>query len=63
MKKKTFPNSENRKGMKKNILKTWKWESEAFILWNGRERQFLLTPEYAHANSYAFCRSVFKQIG
>ena len=49
--------------MKKSILKSWKRESEAFILWNRREREFLLTPEYAHAIFYAFCVSAFKQVG
>ena len=63
MKKRTFPNFEKRKGMKKNTLKSWKRESEAFILWNRREREFLLTPEYAHAIFYAFCVSAFKQVG
>ena len=63
MKKKTFPNFEKRKGMKKSILKSWERESEAFILWNRREREFLLTPEYAHAIFYAFCVSAFKQVG
>ena len=63
MKKRTFPNFEKRKGMKKSILKSLKRESEAFILWNRREREFLLTPEYAHAIFYAFCVSAFKQVG
>ena len=63
MKKRTFPNFEKRKGMKKSTLKSWKRESEAFILWNRREREYLLTPEYAHAIFYAFCVSAFKQVG
>ena len=45
MKKKTFPNFEKRKGMKKSIPIIRERESEAFILGNGREREFPLTPE------------------
>ena len=42
--KKAFPEFGNRKGMKKNTPMIQEWESEAFILGNGREREFLLTP-------------------
>ena len=44
MKKKTFPKFGNGKGMKKSIPIIREWESEAFILGNGREREFPLTP-------------------
>ena len=44
MKKKAFPKFGNRKGMKKSIPIIREWESEAFILGNGREREFPLTP-------------------
>ena len=43
--KKAFPKFGNRKGMKKSIPITRERESEAFILGNGREREFPLTPE------------------
>ena len=42
MKKKAFPKFGNGKGMKKSIPIIR--ESEAFILGNGREREFPLTP-------------------
>ena len=42
--KKTFPNVVNGKGMKKNIPKVRERESEAFILGNGWEWEFPLTP-------------------
>ena len=42
--KKTFPKFGNGKGMKKSIPIIWEWELEAFILGNGREREFPLTP-------------------
>ena len=41
--KKTFPKFGNGKGMKKSIPIIRERESEAFILGNGREREFLLT--------------------
>ena len=44
MKKKTFPKFGNGKGMKKSIPTIWERESEAFILGNGREQEFPLTP-------------------
>ena len=43
--KNPFPNFGNGKGMKKYILIIQKRESEALILGNGREREFLLTPD------------------
>jgi len=39
-----FPKFGNGKGMKKSIPIIWEWESEAYILGNGREREFPLTP-------------------
>ena len=45
MKKKTFPKFGNGKGMKKSIPIIRERESEAFILGNGREREFPLTPD------------------
>ena len=42
--KKAFPKFGNGKGMKKSIPIIRERESEAFILGNGREREFLLTP-------------------
>ena len=42
--KKTFPKFGNGKGIKKSIPIIGERESEAFILRNGREREFLLTP-------------------
>ena len=42
--KKTFPKFGNGKGMKKSIPIIRERESEAFILGNGREREFPLTP-------------------
>ena len=42
--KKTFPKFRNRKGMKKSIPIIRERESEAFILGNGREQEFPLTP-------------------
>ena len=45
MKKKTFPKLGKGKGMKKSIPIIREWESEAFILGNGREREFPLTPD------------------
>ena len=42
--KNPFPQFRNRKGMKKSIPIIREWESEAFILGNGREREFPLTP-------------------
>ena len=42
--KKTFLKIGNGKGMKKSTPIIWERESEAFILGNGREREFLLTP-------------------
>ena len=42
--KKTFPKFGNGKGMTKSIPIIREWESEAFILGNGREREFPLTP-------------------
>ena len=42
--KKAFPKLGNGKGMKKSIPIIREWESEAFILGNGREREFPLTP-------------------
>ena len=42
--KKTFPKIENTKGLKKSIPIIRERESEAFILGNGREREFPLTP-------------------
>ena len=42
--KNPFPQFGNRKGMKKSIPIIREWESEAFILGNGREREFPLTP-------------------
>ena len=44
MKKKTFPKFRNGKGMKKSIPIIWEWKSEVFILGNGREQEFPLTP-------------------
>ena len=44
MKKKAFPKFGNGKGMKKSIPIIRERESEAFILGNGREREFPLTP-------------------
>ena len=45
MAKKTFPEFGNKKGMKKSIPIIRERESEAFILGNGGEREFPLTPE------------------
>ena len=45
MKKKAFPKFGNGKGMKESIPIIRERESEAFILGNGREREFPLTPE------------------
>ena len=45
MKKKTFPKFGNGKGMKKSIPIIRERESEAFILGNGWEREFPLTPD------------------
>ena len=42
--KKAFPKFGNGKGMKKSIPIIRERESEAFILGNGREREFPLTP-------------------
>ena len=42
--KKAFPKFGNRKGMKKSNPIIRERESEAFILGNGRELEFLLTP-------------------
>ena len=42
--KKNIPKIGNGKGMKKFVLIIWEWESEAFILGNGPEREFPLTP-------------------
>ena len=42
--KKSFPKFGNGKGMKKSIPIIRERESEAFILGNGREREFPLTP-------------------
>ena len=42
--KNSFPQFGNGKGMKKKIPIIRDRESEAFILGNGREREFLLTP-------------------
>ena len=42
--KNPFPKFGNGKGMKKSIPKVRERESEAFILGNDREREFLLTP-------------------
>ena len=44
--KKAFPKFGNGKGMKKSIPIIRERESEAFILGNGREREFPLTPEW-----------------
>ena len=44
MKKKTFPKFGNMKGMKKSIPVIREGESEAFILGNGRDQEFPLTP-------------------
>ena len=49
--KKTFPKIGNRKGMKKSIPIIRERESEAFILGNGKEREFRLTPD----SGYLFC--------
>ena len=43
--KKAFPKFGNGKGMKKSIPIIRERESEAFILGNGREREFPLTPD------------------
>ena len=43
--KKAFPKLGNGKGMKKSIPIIREWESEAFILGDGREREFPLTPD------------------
>ena len=40
--KKAFPEFGNRKGMKKNTPMIQEWESEAFILGNGSERDVLI---------------------
>ena len=45
MKKKAFPKFGNGKGMKKSIPIFRERESEAFILGNGWERKFPLTPD------------------
>ena len=45
--KKTFSKFVNGKGMKKSIPIIWERESEVFILGNGREREFPLTPDMA----------------
>ena len=42
--KNLFPKFGNGKGMKKSIPMIRERESEAFILGNGRDREFLLTP-------------------
>ena len=42
--KKAFPKFGNGNGMKKSIPIIWERESEPFILGNGREREFPLTP-------------------
>ena len=44
--KKTFPKFGNGKGMKKSIPIIRERESEAFILGNGPEREFPLTPDW-----------------
>ena len=44
--KKAFPKFGNGKGMKKSIPIIRERESEAFILGNGREREFPLNPEW-----------------
>ena len=49
--KKAFPKFGNGKGMKKSIPIIRERESEAFILGNGREREFLLTPALAIFNT------------
>ena len=46
--KKAFPKFGNGKGMKKSIPIIRERESEAFILGNGREREFPLTPVEWH---------------
>ena len=43
--KKPIPEIGNGKGMKKSITIIREWESEAFILGNGREGEFPLTPD------------------
>ena len=48
--KKAFPKYGNRKGMKKSIIR--ERESEAFILGNGREREFPLTPDILACPSF-----------
>ena len=50
MKKKAFPKFGNGKGMKKSIPIILERESEGFILGNGREREFPLTPDIKRAN-------------
>ena len=42
--KKNIPIIRKREGNKKSIPIIREWESEAFILGNGREREFPLTP-------------------
>ena len=42
---KAFPKFGNRKEMKKSIPIIWEGESETFIPGNGREQEFLLSPD------------------
>ena len=72
-----FPKFENGKGMKKihsqnsgtgregkkSIPKDREWESEASILENDREREFLLTPASSSSNqSIKICVKAKKQV-
>ena len=50
--KKAFPKFGNGKGMKKSIPIIRERESEAFILGNGREREFPLTPDRKAFKNY-----------
>ena len=44
--KKAFPKFGKRKGLKKSVPIIRERESEAFILGNGRDREFPLTPDH-----------------
>ena len=54
--KKTFPKFGNGKGMKKSIPIIRERESGAFILGNGWEREFPLTPDSSLLNRLYFAR-------
>ena len=60
--KNPFPKFGNGKGMKKSIPIVREWESEAFILGNGEEGEFPLTPAARNPtskNEKQGCQKVF----